>query len=188
MSGSWQPRWSKGAFSGTAYLCPPLHRVSHSSAGICLHRVVRGFKESGRRGQNQGQTLQKTLLVSYLLTSHEPKDTLGGVNIQSGSFQSHTSPGGMNAGRKGIVSFFKTYCADPNNSIEVRWYKKKYYRALHIHTYWDTDSEEEGGKTGGRNSNYLRHTDGTILLGESSNDLKWLLMKEKEKSAEAGLH
>ena len=55
---------------------------------------------------------------------------------------------------------------------------------------WKTglDSDEGGEKIGGRNINNLRYTDDTILLAESSNDLKGLLMKEKEESAKIGMH
>lgn len=49
------------------------------------------------------------------------------------------------------------------------------------------DSEEEGVQTGGRNIHPWRCADDTILLAGSSNDLKWLLMKVKDKSAKAGL-
>lgn len=45
------------------------------------------------------------------------------------------------------------------------------------------DSEEGGVKVGGRNISNLRYADDTILLAESSNDLKRLLMKVKEERA-----
>ena len=38
---------------------------------------------------------------------------------------------------------------------------------------------------GRRNTNNLRYIDDTILLVESSDDLKWLLMKVEEESAKA---
>lgn len=49
------------------------------------------------------------------------------------------------------------------------------------------DSDEGGVKISGRNINKLRYADDTNLLAESSNDLKWPLMKLKEESAQAGL-
>ena len=42
-------------------------------------------------------------------------------------------------------------------------------------------------KIAGRNSNNLRYTDDTILMAESEEELKCLLMKVKEESKEAGL-
>ena len=42
-------------------------------------------------------------------------------------------------------------------------------------------------KIAGRNSNNLRYADDTTLLAESEEELKSLLMKEKEESGKAGL-
>ena len=42
-------------------------------------------------------------------------------------------------------------------------------------------------KIAGRNSNNLRHADDTILLAESEEELKSLLMKVKEESENTGL-
>ena len=42
-------------------------------------------------------------------------------------------------------------------------------------------------KIAGRNINNLRYTDDTILMAESEEELKSLLMKVKEKSEKAGL-
>ena len=44
-----------------------------------------------------------------------------------------------------------------------------------------------GIKIAGRNSNNLRYTDDTILMAESEEELKSLLMKVKEESAKTGL-
>ena len=46
---------------------------------------------------------------------------------------------------------------------------------------------QTGIKTAGRNINNLRYTDDTILLAESEEELKSLLMKVKEESEEVGL-
>lgn len=43
------------------------------------------------------------------------------------------------------------------------------------------DSEEAGMKTGERNINNLRYENNTVLLAESTNDLKQLLMRVKEE-------
>ena len=48
------------------------------------------------------------------------------------------------------------------------------------------DSNEGGVKISGRNINSLLDADDSILVAESGNDLKRLLMKEE--SAKAGLH
>lgn len=50
------------------------------------------------------------------------------------------------------------------------------------------DSEEGGLNFGRRNLSNLRYADGSILLAESSNDLKELLMKVKEDNDKTGLH
>ena len=42
-------------------------------------------------------------------------------------------------------------------------------------------------KTAGRNINNLRYADDTLLMAESKEELKSLLMKVKEKSEKAGL-
>ena len=49
------------------------------------------------------------------------------------------------------------------------------------------DEAQAGIKTGGRNINNLRYTDDTILMAESKEELKTLLMKVKE-SEKAGLN
>ena len=43
------------------------------------------------------------------------------------------------------------------------------------------DEEQAGIKVAGRNINNLRYTDGTILMAESKEELKSLLMKVKEE-------
>ena len=45
----------------------------------------------------------------------------------------------------------------------------------------------ESRLTAGRNINTLRYADDTILMAESKEELKSLLMKVKEKSEKAGL-
>ena len=49
------------------------------------------------------------------------------------------------------------------------------------------DESQAGIKTAGRNINNLRFADNTILMAESKEELKSLLMKVKEKSEKAGL-
>ena len=49
------------------------------------------------------------------------------------------------------------------------------------------DEEQAGIKVAGRNINNLRYTDGTILMAESKEELKSLLMKVKEEIEKAGL-
>ena len=49
------------------------------------------------------------------------------------------------------------------------------------------DESQAGIKTTGRNINNLRYTDDTTLMAESKEELKSLLMKEKEESEKTGL-
>ena len=49
------------------------------------------------------------------------------------------------------------------------------------------DEAQAGIKIVGRNINNLRYADDTILMGESEEELKSLLMKVKEESKKAGL-
>ena len=49
------------------------------------------------------------------------------------------------------------------------------------------EKAQAGIKTAGRNSNNLRYADDTILIAESKEELKSLLMKVKEESEKAGL-
>ena len=44
------------------------------------------------------------------------------------------------------------------------------------------DKRQAGIKIAGRNINHLRYADDTILMAESEEELKSLLMKEKEES------
>ena len=54
--------------------------------------------------------------------------------------------------------------------------------------YWAGLEEAQNGvKIDGRNINNLRYTDDTILMGESEEELKSLLMKVKEESEKVGL-
>ena len=49
------------------------------------------------------------------------------------------------------------------------------------------DKAQAGIKIAGRNINNLRHADDTILMAESEEELKSLLMKVKEESEKHGL-
>ena len=49
------------------------------------------------------------------------------------------------------------------------------------------NEDQARSKTAGRNINNLRCVDDTTLMAESGEDLKSLLMKEKEESEKAGL-
>ena len=49
------------------------------------------------------------------------------------------------------------------------------------------DELQVGIKTGWRNSNNLRYVDDTILMAESKEELKRLLMRVKKESEKAGL-
>ena len=49
------------------------------------------------------------------------------------------------------------------------------------------DEAQAGIKTARRNINHLRYADDTTLMAESKEELKSLLMKEKEESEKAGL-
>ena len=50
------------------------------------------------------------------------------------------------------------------------------------------EETQAGIKIAGRNMNNLRYADDTILMAESEEELKSLLMKVKEKSEKAGLN
>ena len=49
------------------------------------------------------------------------------------------------------------------------------------------DEAQDGIKIAGRNINNLRYADGTILMADSEEQLKSLLMKVKEESGKVGL-
>ena len=49
------------------------------------------------------------------------------------------------------------------------------------------DEAQAGIKTAGRNVNHLRYADDTILMAESKEELKSLLVKVKEESEKVGL-
>ena len=49
------------------------------------------------------------------------------------------------------------------------------------------DEAQAGIKIAGRNINHLRYADDIILIAESEEELKSLLMKAKEESEKAGL-
>ena len=49
------------------------------------------------------------------------------------------------------------------------------------------DEAQDGIKADGRNINNLRYADDTTLMAESKEELKSLLMKEKEESEKVGL-
>ena len=50
------------------------------------------------------------------------------------------------------------------------------------------DETQAGIKIAGRNINNLRYADDTTLMAESEEELKRLLMKEKEESEKVGLN
>ena len=50
----------------------------------------------------------------------------------------------------------------------------------------NTGLDEAGIKIAGRNSNNLRYSDDTILMTESEEELKSILMKVKEESEKVG--
>ena len=74
---------------------------------------------------------------------------------------------------------------------------KEYIKAVYchsVHLYAEyimqnagLDKAQAGIKTAGRNINNLRYADDTTLMAESEEELKSLLMKEKEESEKAGL-
>ena len=49
------------------------------------------------------------------------------------------------------------------------------------------DESQTGSKTAGRNINNLRYADETILMAESEEELKTLLINMKKQSEKAGL-
>ena len=49
------------------------------------------------------------------------------------------------------------------------------------------EETQAGSKIAGRNNNNLRYADDTMLMAESEEELKGLLMKVKEKSEKVGL-
>ena len=49
------------------------------------------------------------------------------------------------------------------------------------------DEAQAGIKIAGRNINHLRYADDTTLMAESEEELKSLLMREKEESGKVGL-
>ena len=49
------------------------------------------------------------------------------------------------------------------------------------------DEAQAGIKIAGKNINYLKYADDTILMAESEEDLKSLLKKVKEESEKVGL-
>ena len=51
----------------------------------------------------------------------------------------------------------------------------------------ELDEAQAGIKTAGRNINNLRYADDTILMAESEEELKSLLMKVKEEGGKVGL-
>ena len=57
----------------------------------------------------------------------------------------------------------------------------------HIMRNAGLDESQAGIKTAGRNINNLRYADDTILMVQSKEELKSLLMKLKEESAKVGL-
>ena len=58
---------------------------------------------------------------------------------------------------------------------------------IHVVACIRTSSPQAGIKIAGRNINNPRYADNTILMAESEEELKSLLMKVKEESEKAGL-
>ena len=76
--------------------------------------------------------------------------------------------------------------------------EKEYAKAVYCHPAYLTyieyimrnaglEEAQAGIKIAGRNINNLRYTDDTILMAESEEELKSLLMKVKEESEKCGL-
>ena len=63
-----------------------------------------------------------------------------------------------------------------------------YHYTLLLSTNAGLDEAQAGIKIAGRNINNLRNTDDTILMAESKEELKSLLMKVKEESEKVGLN
>ena len=74
--------------------------------------------------------------------------------------------------------------------------RKEYIKAVYCHPAYLTsvqsassetrlDGSQTGIKIAGRNINNLRYADDTTLMAESEEELKSLLMKEKEESEKA---
>ena len=68
-------------------------------------------------------------------------------------------------------------------------YCHRAYLTLGRNIMWNAglDEAKAGIKTAGRNINNLKYADDTILMTESEEELKSLLMKVKEESKKAGL-
>ena len=62
-----------------------------------------------------------------------------------------------------------------------------HFYAEHLMENPGLDEAQAGIKIAGRNINNLRYAEDTTLMGESTDELKRLLMKVKEKSEKAGL-
>ena len=87
---------------------------------------------------------------------------------------------------------------DMEQQTGSKW-EKEYVKAVYCHldylTYNQSTSCEMSGwmkhkvgiETAGRNINNLRNADDTILMAESEEELKSLLMKVKEESEKVGL-
>ena len=59
---------------------------------------------------------------------------------------------------------------------------------FNLYASWEMLEEAQAGiKMAGRNINNLRYADDTTLMAESEEELKSLLMKEKEESEKIGL-
>ena len=65
--------------------------------------------------------------------------------------------------------------------------KKNVYTHTHTHTHTHIHTHIYGIKIARRNINNLRYADDTTLMAESEEELKSLLMKEKEESEKVGL-
>ena len=83
------------------------------------------------------------------------------------------------------MNWFKTgkrVCQD-----YILWPCLFYFYAEYIMWNAGLDKSQAGVKTARRNVNNLRYADGPIVMAESKEELKSLLMKVKEESGKAGL-
>ena len=81
---------------------------------------------------------------------------------------------------KGRVQFVSAD-TEKNEDISPRLLKEQVY-AQYIMRNAKLEEAQAGIKINGRNINNLRYADGTILMAESEEELKSLLMKVKEES------
>ena len=69
----------------------------------------------------------------------------------------------------------------------LRQKAKNEIKTFSNYIYAGLEEAQAGIKVAGRNINYLRYADDTILMAESEEELKSLLMKLKEENEKVGL-